>query len=367
MKKIKVLIVDDSQAMCRFLEQILSADAEIEVVGSALDAFEARSLIKQLNPDVLTLDIEMPRMDGLTFLKNLMRLRPMPVVMLSSLTASGAAVTLEALSAGALDFLVKRHPVNGDDYIVYIQEIVQRVKVAAQQGIQEQSGVPKRVGSSDHAGYGEWSKQVVEQPVLSKDIDHVVAIGASTGGPEAIRAVLQNFYAPRVALVLSQHMPDKFMEPFARRLDSVSQFSVTVAQSGAKLQPGCCYVAPGNQHMKFTGRGAALTMTVSDGDKVNGHRPAVDVMFKSLAQRAGASCLGVLLTGMGRDGAEGMRDLAQAGSFNLIQDEKSSAVWGMPGAAAGLGAAHATLSLTDIGPTLESLLTGAQPARSKVS
>ncbi len=351
---VRVLIVDDSKAMCKFLSEIMSKDPEIEVVGYALDPFEARSMIKTMQPDVITLDVEMPRMDGITFLKNLMRLRPMPVVMLSSLTAAGAAVTLEALSIGAVDFLVKRHPGSSSDYENYVQDINQRVKNAGRTKVAQNRSTKKPFKAKPE--FGAWQAQLQEQRPLSKDLRRVVAIGSSTGGPEAVREVLENLYLPDCSLVLTQHMPANFMAPFAERLDSLSRFRVMEAQDNQPLEPGSCYVAPGDHHLSFKGRDSSLRMHVSPGELCSGHRPSVDVMFSSLAKCAGKSSVGLLLTGMGKDGANGMLHLRDAGALNLVQDKHTSAVWGMPGSAVALDAAHGILGLHDIAPTIESLL-----------
>jgi len=360
----RVLIVDDSKAMCTFLAEILGSDPDLEVVGFALDPFEARSMIKQLHPDVLTLDVEMPRMDGITFLKNLMRLHPMPVVMLSSLTAAGAAVTLEALSVGAVDFMVKRHPGSGADYQAYVADIVAAVKGAG--SVKPNKTLAKGKACVSHPDYLDWRKQVKGLTCVSDSIKHVIAIGASTGGPEAVRTVLESLYAADVAVLLSQHMPARFMGPFADRLDSYSKFKVAEAVDDAPLLPGCCYVAPGDRHLELRGRGANLRVSLSDAPACSGHRPSVDVMFHSLAAQAGASSLGLLLTGMGHDGAQGMLALHRAGAFTMVQDEQSSAVWGMPGSAVALGAVRSTLTLRDIGPTLQALVTDNESPSSPV-
>ncbi|MFK8031510.1 MAG: chemotaxis response regulator protein-glutamate methylesterase [Gammaproteobacteria bacterium] len=354
---IRVLIVDDSKAVGKFLTDVLSSDPAIKVVGHALDPFEARDMIKTMRPDVLTLDVEMPRMDGITFLKNLMRLRPMPVVMLSSLTAAGAEVTLNALSIGAVDFLVKRHPGGGDELNEYAQEIVTVVKNAVKAKLGAVSN--QRLATFTHPDFNGWIQKVKINGRVNSNISRVVAIGASTGGPEAIRQVLENLKAADCAVVLSQHMPKRFMGPFAARLDSISSFSFAEAGHNEKLLPGHGYVAPGDQHLQFRRKNDDIISCLSDAPKCNGHRPAVDVMFRSLCDTVGASSIGVLLTGMGNDGANGMKAMHDIGCLNIVQDERSSAVWGMPGRAVGLGAVDAELGLCDIGPALEKIL-GAQ-------
>ena len=350
---IRVLIVDDSKAMCNFLSGVLATDPEIEVVGYALDPYEARSLIKTLRPHVLTLDVEMPRMDGLTFLKNLMRLHPMPVVMLSSLTSAGGEVTLEALSAGALDFMVKRHPGSGAEYDAYVKEIVSKVKSAGQTQIGRTTG--KGVARVNCPDYPAWKRQLKTSKPESARLKSVIAIGASTGGPEAIREVLESLYIPDTCLLLSQHMPARFMSQFARRLSGFSKYRVAVAQDEEPLVPGQCYVAPGDRHMLLNRRTGELCIKLDDGPPRSGHRPSVDAMFESLAEQSSGVAAGILLTGMGRDGAVGMKKLRDSRAFTVAQDQSSSAVWGMPGAAVSLDAVDACLSLRDIGPTMEAL------------
>ena len=339
--------------MCRFLRDVLQRDPALKVVGYALDAYEARSMIKTLRPDVLTLDVEMPRMDGLTFLRNLMRLRPMPVVMLSSLTAAGAEVTLEALSIGAVDFMVKRHPGSGSDYQRYVSEITDKVRHAAHTQV---GAVPVRRSYTARKDIEPWKHKLDGQRPLNDRIDRVIGLGASTGGPEALKMVLESMYLPRCALLISQHMPAKFMAAFASRLNGYSRFEVCEATDGTVLQPGYCYVAPGDRHLKLSGSRSQPMLKLSTEAQVMGHRPSVNVMYESLARRTGSSAIGVLLTGMGKDGGSGMRQLKDSGAFTLIQDKNSSAVWGMPGAAAEQNAVDATLALQEIGPTLEALL-----------
>lgn len=350
----KVLIVDDSQAMCRFLSQVLSGDPELKVVGCALDAYEARSMIKTLRPDVLTLDVEMPRMDGLTFLKNLMRLRPLPVVMLSSLTSAGAEVTLESLSIGAVDFMVKRHPGAGAEYDNYVNEIRSRVKAAGKTTLGRVTG--KAEVDTSNPSYGTCFAIAQSLSPVSAQLNTVVGIGASTGGPEAVAEVLANMRLSKCCVVFSQHMPERFMSPFAQRLNGLTRFEVAIAQSGEPLLAGRCYVAPGDKHLKIQRDSAGLGVKIDAGPECSGHRPSVDVMFSSLAKSAPKSSVGLLLTGMGRDGATGMKALHEAGGLTIAQDEQSSAVWGMPGSAVSLGAAHAQVSLRSIGPTLGALL-----------
>ncbi|MFT4730299.1 MAG: two-component system chemotaxis response regulator CheB [Granulosicoccus sp.] len=352
-RPLKVLIVDDSEALCLFLRKVISRDPEMEVVGYALDPYEARDKIKQMDPDILTLDVEMPRMDGLTFLRNLMRLRPMPVVMISSLTAAGAEVTLDALDAGAVDFMVKRHPQTDEELDLYSMEIARRVKQAGQIKLvdRNESNLTNSVASlSEYLSKMNIAHETGNAPT------RVIAIGSSTGGPDALKHFLKDLHAPDSALLFAQHMPDRFMKSFADRLNTWSSFNISIAKPDEKLQAGRGYVAPGDDHLELTNTAGVLSLLTRKTDLVNGHRPSVDVLFKSVAKAAPAGSIGVLLTGMGSDGAIGLKQMRSAGALTIIQDEKSSAVWGMPGRAHEMGAADSVLSLLQIGPSITSLL-----------
>jgi two-component system chemotaxis response regulator CheB len=352
-RTLKVLIVDGSEVLCLFLRKIMSRDPEMEVVGYALDPYEARDKIKLLNPDVLTLDIEMPLMDGLTFLRNLMRLRPMPVVMISSLTASGAEVTLDALDAGAVDFMVKRHPHNDEELELYSQEIVRRVKQAGKINLvnRTESNLTKSVKN-----LSEYRSKINSVGGRNKDSTRVIAIGSSTGGPDALKHLLKDLHAPDYALMFAQHMPEQFMKSFADRLNIWSSFDISVAKPGEKLQQGRGYVAPGDEHLELISNAGVLSMLTRNTELVNGHRPSVDVLFKSVAKTAPEGSIGILLTGMGCDGAAGLKEMRSAGALTIVQDEKSSAVWGMPGRAYETGAADSVLSLLQIAPSITALL-----------
>jgi two-component system, chemotaxis family, protein-glutamate methylesterase/glutaminase len=336
MPKIRVLIVDDSALVRQILTEILASDRSIEVVGTAADPYIAREKIKKLNPDVLTLDVEMPRMDGVTFLRNLMRLRPMPVVMVSSLTERGAEITLQALEIGAVDFVSKPKTDLTHSLDQYSEEIIEKVKAAAN----------ARIKSSPTADAA--SKKV--EPKLSADAilgsrhtmhfkttERIIAIGASTGGTEAIKEVLMRMPANAPGIVIAQHMPEAFTASFAQRMDSLSQMIVHEAQDGAQIIPGHVFIAPGNHHLLVTRNGARYVCKLHDGPPVNRHRPSVDVLFRSVAENAGPNAIGAILTGMGDDGARGMKEMHDVGIPTLAQDEKTSVVWGMPGAAFKLG------------------------------
>lgn len=353
-KRTKVLIVDDSEAMCQFLTRVLSSDNSIKVVGHALDAYQARDMIKLLQPDVLTLDIEMPRMDGITFLKNLMRLRPMPVVMLSSLTAAGAEVTLRALSIGAVDFLVKRHPGGNAELREYVNNITSVVKAAATAKLRRIER-PKKPATK-HTQYPAWKSKFEKGERQNEELSRIIGIGASTGGPEALRELLENFNTRDCAIVISQHMPKRFMKTFSERLNSISSFQFAEATHNEPIVAGRGYVAPGDHHLEFRRATNRIVTAVSESEKRNGHRPSVDVMFESLASQCPNCSLGILLTGMGHDGAIGMKAMRTAGSLTFAQDEASSAVWGMPGSAVRNNGADGQLSLQEIGPTLQHLL-----------
>ncbi len=334
-KKIRVLIVDDSALVRRILTELLGADPDIEVVGTAADPLMARERIKQLNPDVLTLDVEMPKMDGVTFLANLMRLRPMPVVMVSSLTRDGAEVTLRALELGAVDFVSKPRIDVAHTLSDYAEEIVAKIKVAA-------GARPLKHAAAPLADtLGAIPPKLSADAVLRKTLptghlqttERIIAIGASTGGTEAIREVLVRMPADAPGIVITQHIPEAFSGPFARRLDGLCAMTVREAADGEHILSGHAYIAPGDRHLLVERDGARYLCRLNDGPPVNRHRPSVDVLFRSVAQNVGPNAIGAILTGMGDDGAEGLKEMRAAGAATLAQDEKTSVVWGMPGAA----------------------------------
>jgi two-component system chemotaxis response regulator CheB len=348
MKKIKVLIVDDSALVRQMLTEMFKATSDIDVVGVAHDPYMARDKIKALNPDVLTLDVEMPRMDGITFLGNLMRLRPMPVIMVSSLTEKGADVTLQAMEMGAVDFVSKPKIDLAHTFEDYAEEIVAKVRMAARarvKPLERPRGEPMRVEARQTAD-AVLEKQA--QPRHFKTTDRILAIGASTGGTEAIRQVLSRLPADTPGTVITQHIPEAFSAPFAKRMDSVSTMTVCEAQDGQQIIPGHAYIAPGDKHLLVERDGARFVCRLNDGPPVNRHKPSVDVLFRSVAQNVGPNALCVLLTGMGNDGAQGMKEMQEAGASTIAQDEKSSVVWGMPGEAVKLGAADEVISLLKI-------------------
>jgi len=359
---IKVLIIDDSALVRQLLSSIFEKASGIEVVGSAQDPIIARTKIKQLNPDVLTLDVEMPRMDGLTFLSNLMRLRPMPVVMVSSLTQKGADVTLDALALGAIDFVSKPAAL-GRGLEKYADEIVAKVRMAAGARVSaiKHHALATSKGSDTKIEASKSADAVLAKKVARshfRTTEKLVALGASTGGTEATAQVLKMLPSGFPAIVISQHLPEAFSASYAVRLDRNCQMKVKLAEDGEQIIPGHVYLAPGEKHLMVRRDGARYICRLNDGPRVNRHRPSVDVMFRSVAQNVGPNAIGVMLTGMGADGAEGMKEMLDAGAYTLIQDEATSVVWGMPGSAYKLGAAKDVKALAKIAPTLLTHLDG---------
>ncbi|MCS4280254.1 two-component system chemotaxis response regulator CheB [Stenotrophomonas rhizophila] len=348
----KVLIVDDSAVVRQMLSEILDSDPGIEVVGTAADPLLAREKIKRLAPDVITLDVEMPRMDGLAFLENLMRLHPLPVVMISSLTERGADTTLQALALGAVDFVSKPKLDVARGLQGYADEIIAKVKMAARSRVRPLARPnPPRITLGAVA-------PVAPRSIQFRTTDRLIAIGASAGGTEALRVVLEGMPADAPAVVMTQHLPATFSTPFAERLDRHSAMSVREATDGEAVLPGHAYLPPGGKHLRIIRDGARWRCRIDDGPPVNRHKPAVDVLFRSVAESAGANAIGAILTGMGDDGARGLLDLKNAGAPTLVQDEATSVVWGMPGAAFKLGAAEEMVPLERIAERLMALARG---------
>jgi len=342
-KKIKVLIIDDSALIRKLLTEILNSDPLIEVIGTAEDPIYAREKIKKLKPDVLTLDIEMPRMDGLTFLKNLMRLHPMPVLMVSTLTEAGANVTLDALDIGAVDFIAKPKLDVANQLLHYAEEIIEKVKTCALATItRKKFSADAVIGKKENLSY--------------RKMDKIIALGASTGGTEAIKEVLMRLPENIPAIIISQHIPLSFSEPFAKRMNNCSLVDVHHAKDGQEIYPGNVYIAPGSHHLLLEKSKDGYICRLNDGPLVNRHKPAVDVMFRSAAQTAGPNALGVILTGMGADGALGLKEMKEAGAKTVVQDENSSVVWGMPGAAVKEGAADFIVPLDKIAAKIVELI-----------
>ncbi|HEY5282330.1 MAG TPA: chemotaxis response regulator protein-glutamate methylesterase [Polyangia bacterium] len=327
---IKVLIVDDSAVVRQILQGVLSADPEIQVVGTAPDPFVARDLIVERKPDVITLDMEMPRMDGITFLRKLMHYFPMPVIVVSSLTPEGSKLALEALSAGAVDVMCKP----GAAFTVgdMASELVEKVKIAAY----------AKVGRKALGKAGE------KPGALGRTTNKVVAIGASTGGTVALEYILSRMPVDGPGIVIAQHMPAMFTKQFAERMNHLSAMEVREAVDGDSVVPGVALIAPGDFHMLLKRSGARYYVAVKSGPMVHRQRPAVEVLFRSVSSAAGANAVGVILTGMGEDGAQGLLEMRQAGAATVAQDEASCVVYGMPRAAVERGAAERVLGLDHI-------------------
>jgi two-component system chemotaxis response regulator CheB len=341
MSKIKVLIVDDSALIRSVLTEIVNSQHDMEALGTAPDPLVAREMIRNLNPDVLTLDVEMPKKDGLAFLERLMRLRPMPVIMVSTLTERGSEITLRALELGAVDFVSKPKLDIVSGMKDYMQEITDKIRVAAKARIRQR--LPETVAPRLDAG--------AVLPVLANRVastEKLIIIGASTGGTEAIKAVLVQLPPDCPGILITQHMPEAFTKSFAARLDSLSRISVKEAVHNERVLPGHAYVAPGHSHLLLKRSGANYVTELSQASPVNRHRPSVDVLFRSAANCAGKNAVGIILTGMGKDGASGMLEMKQAGAWNIAQDEKSCVVFGMPKEAVACGGVDEVLPLYEI-------------------
>ncbi len=358
-RRIKVLIVDDSALVRSLLTDILRADPGIEVVGVASDAHIAREKIKALNPDVLTLDVEMPKMDGITFLKNLMRLRPMPVVMVSSLTERGADVTLDALALGAVDYLSKPKIDLAVTLKDYGDELIDKIRAASKASVRALD--PRRAATiaTNMVTKAAHSTDAVlpkaPPPKQLRTTDRIIAIGASTGGTEAIKEVLMRLPPDSPGVVIAQHIPKAFSGPFAKRMNTCCHVTVYEAEDGQQVLAGHAYIAPGDKHLMVVRDGARYVCRLDDGVPVNRHKPSVDVLFRSVAQNAGRNAIGAILTGMGKDGARGLKEMLDAGSRTIAQDEATSVVWGMPGEAVTLGAAQYVLALENVAGKILSL------------
>lgn len=349
MSKIKVLCVDDSALMRQIMTEIINSHPDMEVVATAPDPLVARDLIKKYNPQVLTLDVEMPRMDGLDFLEKLMRLRPMPVVMVSSLTGKGSEVTLRALELGAIDFVTKPQLGIREGMLAYSELIAEKIRMAAK------ARLPQRSTSNEPT-------QIIQNmPLLSSE--KLIAIGASTGGTEAIRQVLQPLPPTSPALLITQHMPPGFTKSFAERLNKLCQITVKEAEDGERVLPGHAYIAPGARHLELMRSGANYQVRLNDGPPVNRHRPSVDVLFRSVAQYAGRNAVGVILTGMGNDGAAGMLALHQAGAYTLAQNEASCVVFGMPREAIAMGGVDEVVDLNQVSQRMLAQISAGQALR----
>ncbi len=351
---IRVLIIDDSALIRNLLKEILSADKDIEVVGTASDPYIAREKIKNLNPDVLTLDVEMPKMNGISFLKNLMRLRPMPVIMVSALTQHGAATALEALGLGAVDYVAKPSIHNASELAEYAAEIIEKIKVAASSRV--------AVKPSARNAHQATASITASNTALAKDCRHaLIAIGASTGGTEAIKDVLCALQPDNYSIVIVQHIPKAFSKSFADRINSISALDVCEAVDGQPIAPGGVYIAPGDKHLTIAKHNGGYCCQLDDSAPYNRHKPSVDVLFNSIADIAGNNAIGVLLTGMGSDGARGLKHMHSRGALTIAQDQSSSVVWGMPGEAVKLSAADYVLPLREIPGSLTAIIAHSKP------
>ena len=358
-KKIRVIVVDDSALVRSLLAEIINRQHDMECIGTANDPLVAREMIRELDPDVITLDVEMPRMDGIDFLGRLMRLRPMPVVMISTLTERGAEVTMRALELGAVDFVAKPRVGLANGLNELATQIVDKIRVAAVAHVRRISAVP--AGSAANAGAAAGAPAAASSTSLLGRLstEKIIAIGASTGGTEAIREVLVRLPADSPAIVITQHMPPGFTTSFAARLNSLCQITVKEAVNGERILPGHAYIAPGGLQFRIARSGANYVAVVEDAPPVKRHKPSVEVLFKSVAAVAGRNAYGIMLTGMGADGAAAMREMKDAGSYNYVQDEASCIVFGMPREAIAHGAADEVLPLTQIAGALVTKLRGA--------
>lgn len=332
--KTKVLIVDDSALIRSVMSEIVNSQADMEVVGTAPDPLVARELIKKTNPDVLTLDVEMPKMDGLDFLEKLMRLRPMPVLMVSSLTERGSEITMRALELGAVDFVTKPKISIQSGMREYTELITEKIRAAARARVKRTAATPTPTTALPQ----------LRSPLTSSE--KLIIIGASTGGTEAIREFLMQMPSDCPGILIAQHMPEGFTTSFARRLDALCKITVCESAGNERILPGHAYIAPGHSHLLLARSGANYMTKIEQTDPVNRHRPSVDVLFRSAAIAAGKNAVGVILTGMGKDGAAGMLEMKNAGAQNFAQDEASCVVFGMPREAIAIGAAHEVAPLT---------------------
>ncbi len=363
-KKIRVVVVDDSALVRSLLAEIIDRQSDMACVGTAADPLIAREMIRDVNPDVITLDIEMPRMDGLEFLGRLMRLRPTPVVMVSTLTERGADTTLKALELGAVEFVAKPKIGVSDGLRQLGADITDKIRTAARARVQR---LPQAAAASAAPAARTPTATPGPAPVGRLSTEKIIFIGASTGGTEATRELLQGLPPDAPAVMVTQHMPPGFTKSYAARLNGVCRVRVTEAVDGERVLPGHVYIAPGGLHLTVARSGSNYVARVLAGEPVNRHMPSVEVLFDSAAQVVGRNALGVMLTGMGNDGARAMRTMRDAGSWNLAQDEASCVVFGMPREAIAHGAAHEVLPLKQLAPRLmEWLRANAGAATSRI-
>ena len=346
MHKIKVLIVDDSSMVRQIFTQGLSMDTGIEVVGAAADPYIARDMIAKYRPHVLTLDVEMPRMDGVEFLRKLMPQYPIPTIMVSSLTQKGKKITLDALEAGAIDFISKPTSNMSDGLNSMLMELRTKIKIASTANVShwknKKNECLRKISDDNNA--------------LSETTHKIIAIGASTGGTEAIRRVINEMPASSPGIVIVQHMPPGFTKLFAEGLNNTALMQVVEGQTGETVIPGKAIIAPGGMHMTIKRTGGIYKVECKEGEKVNGHCPSVEVLFQSVAKEVGANAVGAMLTGMGGDGAKGMLEMKKAGAYNLAQNQESSVVFGMPKVAIELGAVNEIIPLNEMASRLTTII-----------
>ena len=347
---IKVLIIDDSALIRSVLTEIINKEADMEVVGTAPDPLVAREKIKALNPDVLTLDVEMPKMDGLVFLERLMRLRPMPVVMVSSLTEKSSAITLQALELGAFDFVTKPKLDIRNGLAEYAEDLTDKIRGAAETRLLRP--MTRKAGTNPVQPKNSADVVLASEHRTFSTTEKIILVGASTGGTEALKTLLVDLPADSPGVLITQHMPEAFTKTFAKRLDGLCRIAVKEAEHGERILPGHGYLAPGNRHLLVKRSGANYMTELSDGPPVNRHRPSVNVLFRSAANCAGKNSIGIIMTGMGDDGATGMLEMHQAGAYTLAQDEQSCVVFGMPKEAIALGGVDEIIALDELSKRL---------------
>ena len=352
MAKTRVVVVDDSALVRSLLTEIINRQPDMECVGAAADPLVAREMIRNTNPDVITLDVEMPRMDGIDFLGKLMRLRPTPVVMVSTLTERGADVTLRALELGAVDFVAKPKIGVADGLRLLAEDITDKVRIASKAHLRRLTTPPPAAQPTAPGALDGVPARTAMAGIGRLSTEKIIFIGASTGGTEATKEVLMQLPPDSPAVMITQHMPPGFTKSYAARLDGLCRIRVAEARDGERVLPGHAYIAPGGQHLSVERSGANYIARVQAGEPVNRHMPSVEVLFKSAARVVGPNALGIMLTGMGADGAKAMREMRDAGSYNLVQDEASCVVFGMPREAIAHGASHEVLPLTQIAPKL---------------
>ena len=356
---IKVLVIDDSAVMRRFLAAVVTSQPDMELMGVASDPVVATDRVRRNPPDVITLDVEMPRMNGLVFLRGLMATRPIPVLMVSSHTREGAETTLQALELGAVDFIAK--PASIDEMTAAAETIAEKIRAAAQANVRRRpqpGGEPKVVTPAPAAAPVGIEPALPRGPATGLNPRAIIGIGASTGGVEALRVILSQLPVAMPPIVIAQHMLPGFTGPFAKRLDSLCALAVQEARDGERAQAGNVYIAPAGTHLVVRAQGNGYRLALSDDAPVNRHRPSIDTLFHSLAAAAGDNATGLLLTGMGADGARGLLAMRERGASTIAQDEATSLVFGMPRQAIALGAAQQVLGLSAVAGRLAGLFAG---------